>query len=120
MSVSMSNWPLYHYRATVRRVIDGDTIEVLLDHGDHLFKVRRLRLLGYDAPELFSGNNREAGKTSRDALEAMLGTGTIYIETKLDKTSFDRLLAWAYLPGNGDEMLDVAEAMIAGGYGVRA
>ena len=43
---------LWHYRAVVRRVIDGDTIEVLLDKGFGNMKIERLRLAGVDTPEL--------------------------------------------------------------------
>lgn len=120
--MNVSEFCLYRYRGTVNRVIDGDTIEVFpFDLGDRVYRTRRIRLLGYDAPELFSGTDRDAGTAARDALAAILPVGSrIYIETKLDRTSFDRLLGTVYAQGNGDELLGVAEAMIASGHGVLA
>jgi len=108
---------LYHYKATVTRIIDGDTCEVEISLGCRVYTVRRIRLLGYDAPELFSGVNREAGAAAKEALTAIIPVGsTVYIATQLDHTSFERLLAWTYTPGSGDELLDVAKSMIAGGF----
>lgn len=119
--VNASDFKLYRYRATVTRIIDGDSIETMLDLGDRTYRTRRIRLLGYDAPELFSGDDREAGGAAREALGAIMPVGSrVYIETKLDRTSFDRLLGWCYAPGTGDELLDVAEAMIASGHGIAA
>ncbi len=115
--MNRSAWPLFHYRGMVERVLDGDTISVFLDLGDHTYRSRRIRLLGYNAPELFSGVNREAGAAAKNALTALIPVGsTVYLETQLDHTSFERLLAWTYAPGSGDELLDVAAAMIAGGF----
>jgi micrococcal nuclease len=42
---------LYHYRATLVRVVDGDTIDVDLDLGFSLRARHRLRLLDVDTPE---------------------------------------------------------------------
>lgn len=117
MKLSTFTNALYHYQATVRKIVDGDTCEVLLSMGCRDYSVRRIRLLGYDAPELFSGGDRYRGAAAKDALAAILPIGgKVYLETQLDHTSFDRLLATTYAPGNGDELLDVAAAMIAGGF----
>ncbi|MGI8404599.1 MAG: thermonuclease family protein [Thermomicrobiales bacterium] len=108
---------LFHYKATVTRIIDGDTCEVEISLGCRVYTVRRIRLLGYNAPELFSGDDRGSGADAKAALEAIIPIGsTVYIATQLDHTSFERLLAWTYAPGSGDELLDVAAAMIAGGF----
>lgn len=115
-----SQWPLYHYRGVVDRIVDGDTIQVLISLGCHAYTMRRVRLLGYNAPEVV-GVNRAAGLASASALEHIIPVGSrVYLETYLDRASFDRLLAHVYAPGSGDELLDVAAAMIAGGHGVAA
>ncbi len=117
--MNRSDWPLFHYRGMVERVLDGDTISVFLDLGDRTYRSRRIRLLGYDAPELFSGSDRGSGADAKAALEAIIPVGsTVYIATQLDHTSFDRLLGWTYAAGSGDELLDVAEAMRSGGFDV--
>ncbi len=117
----VSTWPAYHYRATMTRIIDGDSIEVLLDLGDRTYRTRRIRIIGFNAPELFSGDDREAGGLARDALADLLPIGSrVYIETKLDRTSFDRLLGIVYVEGSDGNLYKVSEAMIAGGFGVTA
>jgi micrococcal nuclease len=110
---------LYHYRATVSKIVDGDTISAEISLGCHVYSERRIRLLNYDAAELFSGNDRDRGAEAKAALEAIIPVGsTVYIATQLDHTSFDRLLGTVYAAGSGDELLDVSAAMIAGGYDV--
>ncbi len=119
--MNASDWPLYSYRATVERIIDGDTISVELSLGCHVYNDRRIRLLGYNAPELFSGDDRVRGAEARDALELIIPIGCrVYIRTHLDRTSFDRLLGTCYVEGSDGDLYKVSEAMIAGGFGAIA
>ncbi len=112
---------LYHYAGTVTRIIDGDTARIRCDLGMYVKREVSIRLLGYDAPELFSGDDRGSGADAKAALEAIIPVGsTVYIATHLDHTSFDRLLGAVYAAGSGDELLDVCEAMVAGGFDVTA
>jgi len=60
---------LYTYRAYVHRVLDGDTIEAVIDLGFGVRSVQTLRLRGIDAPELVS----KEGKEAKAELERMLG-----------------------------------------------
>ncbi len=48
------------YMCQIRRVIDGDTLEVLIDLGFRQFSVERVRLAGIDTPEI-RGPQRTAG-----------------------------------------------------------
>jgi endonuclease YncB( thermonuclease family) len=52
------------YKAKEVRVIDGDTIEALVDLGFHSFSEQRLRLAQIDAPEI----QTKAGRAARDFL----------------------------------------------------
>lgn len=45
----------FKYKAKVVRVIDGDTIEVMIDFGFHFSKTMHIRLDGIDTPELRGG-----------------------------------------------------------------
>jgi len=112
---------LYHYSGEVQRIVDGDTVRILLALGCRVYATWSIRLLGYNAPELFSGPERAAGAAARDALLAIMPPGTtVFIETQLDRENFGRLLGHVYVPEPGDTLLDVAAAMIAAGHGVRA
>jgi len=61
--------PLYRYKGKVLRVIDGDTIEVLIDLGFYTFKKAKIRLKGINAPEIFHPRSREERKRGLEAKE---------------------------------------------------
>ena len=44
--------PAYRYRAEVGRVVDGDTIDAVIDLGFYIEITERLRLEGLDTPEI--------------------------------------------------------------------
>jgi endonuclease YncB( thermonuclease family) len=80
---------LYRYMATVNRVIDGDTAELIIDEGfKHSWKVS-CRFAGINAPELTSDDpaTREKAAASRNYLALRLPIGKqVYIKSeKLDK-----------------------------------
>lgn len=50
----------YEYMATILRVVDGDTVDVMLDLGLEVHIKQRLRLWGINAPEK-RGSSRSAG-----------------------------------------------------------
>ena len=52
--------PLYQYKATVERWIDGDTIELTVDVGFHMTYRDHFRLFGIDTPERGKAGAAEA------------------------------------------------------------
>ena len=113
----------YNFRVTeIVKVLDGDTIDVLIDLGFELYKKERVRIAGVDTPE----------KRTRDAEEKELGIdATNWLKEKLDSTiagddeltirtelvggvgKYGRLLGWLYV---GDAELSLNEQMITEGY----
>jgi micrococcal nuclease len=55
----------YIYKATLERVVDGDTVDIVIDMGFSTFRKERIRLYGIDAPEI----NTEAGKLAKGFVE---------------------------------------------------
>ena len=45
--------PYYIYRAKLKRVIDGDTVDLIVDAGFYISVHQRFRLQGIDTPEIF-------------------------------------------------------------------
>ena len=45
--------PCYRYRARLERVVDGDTIDVLIELGFYVTLRERVRLEGIDTPEIY-------------------------------------------------------------------
>ena len=71
---------MYTYQAKLIEIIDGDTVDLLIDLGFGVHVRERCRLYGIDAPEMPT----EAGKAAKAYLESLLGaaTGELYVATR--------------------------------------
>ena len=113
----------YNFRVTeVTKVVDGDTIDVVIDLGFDIYKHERVRIAGIDTPE----------KRTRDLEEKALGIDatnwmkytlqdtlkgdnelTIRTELKGGMGKYGRLLGWLYV---GEDTVSLNEQMITEGY----
>jgi endonuclease YncB( thermonuclease family) len=66
---------LYTYHAYVYKVLDGDTVNAVVDLGFGFVTTQTLRLRGIDAPELVTADGREAKKALEKMLEMQDGGG---------------------------------------------
>lgn len=98
---------MYQYKATCIRVIDGDTIEVKIDLGFYIYHTVRIRMNGYDAPELFSGTARDKGALAKEKLEELILWKSLRIQTIKDKRSFDRWIAEVFLDTSESENVNL-------------
>ena len=85
---------LYHYKMTVSKVVDGDTVYGDVDLGFNIgFKKMEFRLSGINTPET-KGATREAGLTSKKFVEDAILNKEVIIVTKKDgKEKYGRYLA---------------------------
>lgn len=99
---------MWKYRARLERIIDGDTLEVVIDVGFHTYHREQIRLLDVNTPEI-KGVTREAGLKAKEFVRIWLMNATLdakdknwplIIETKKDD-SFGRYLAYVYRQDNG-------------------
>jgi micrococcal nuclease len=103
---------MYEYSCKVDRVVDGDTVDVVLDLGfDILFK-SRVRLYGIDTPESRTRDldEKARGKMAGAYLKEALDNGTkVVIETKLkdSRGKYGRVLGNVVVDG-----VNINEAMI--------
>jgi micrococcal nuclease len=107
--------PYGPYRAVIERVVDGDTVHVIVSLGLDEYAYRMIRLRGANAPELFSGppEERERGKAARDFLVELLPQGTrCRLATQRDRSTFGRYVASIEL----EDGTDVATALIEAGH----
>lgn len=90
---------IWTYAARVRKVVDGDTLRVVVDLGLGQRTRARLRLRGIDTPELYT----QAGEQARQFVaRALADAGTIVITTRRTDI-YGRFLADVkYLPGATD------------------
>ena len=105
---------MYHYKAKILRVVDGDTVDSDVDFGRFIHQIVRLRLLGIDAPEKRKPT-KEAGDAATDYLRELIEGKTVAIKTELDKDDkYGRLLATIYTDA-GD---NVNELLVKNGHAV--
>ena len=50
---------MYEYNCEIKRVVDGDTVDVIIDLGFDIFYKSRVRLYGIDTPESRTRNKDE-------------------------------------------------------------
>ena len=100
--------------ATVDYVIDGDTIDVVVDGAG-----KRVRLIGVDAPESASRDeslNTHEGELATGYLRTLLPQDHIvYLQKDTSETDrYDRLLryVWLEIPVDANGMQEVSEKMV--------
>ena len=65
---------MYNYNATCVRVVDGDTIDAMIDLGFGVHVKKRIRLAGINAPESRTRNlvEKKLGLAAKERLKEML------------------------------------------------
>tara|TARA_E500000081_G_C6009504_1_gene295127 strand:- start:184 stop:627 length:444 start_codon:yes stop_codon:yes gene_type:complete len=82
---------MYEYRATIRKVVDGDTVDVDIDLGFGVWlKDERVRMMGIDTPESRTRDKVEKkfGKAAGARLKSLLGK-TAVLKTRVAKDGED-------------------------------
>ena len=103
---------MYEYGCTVERVVDGDTIDVVLDLGFDIRFKSRVRLYGIDTPESRTRDKDEKvrGKMAAAFLKEAVDNGAkVVIETKLkdSRGKYGRVLGNVVVDG-----VNINEALI--------
>jgi endonuclease YncB( thermonuclease family) len=108
---------LWRYRATLIRVIDGDTLVALVDTGFFGRHEVHVRIAGLFAPEMSS----EGGEAARDALskalEPMTSPWGLRVITRQRETvisevrSFERYVADVFLVAADGALVDVKDLL---------
>jgi micrococcal nuclease len=107
-----------YYVRKVEGVVDGDTIDVLIDLGFDILFASRVRLAGIDTPESRTKDLKEKalGLESKEYLKkALKDAKSVVIKTeKMDSSEkYGRILGWVYI--NGDTV-SLNDMMINDGY----
>ena len=99
---------MYEYKATVLRIVDGDTVELAIDVGFNITITENIRLANIDTAEIFRPSNeaeRAHGMEAKAFLEDLFLYKQILIKTS--KTGkYGRYIAeLIYLDQNVSELL---------------
>ena len=102
---------MYRYKVDVRRVVDGDTVDVDVDLGfGMIYKKQRVRMLGIDTPESRTRDlvEKKFGKASKAHLTKILESGDIEMFSH-DRGKFGRILGNLY---HGSSSYSINQQMI--------
>jgi len=107
-----------YYVRKVENIVDGDTIDVLIDLGFDILFQSRVRLAGIDTPESRTKDLKEKalGLESKEYLKKYLKDAkSVVIKTeKMDSSEkYGRILGWVYVNGDTESLND---KMINDGY----
>jgi micrococcal nuclease len=107
-----------YYVRKVENVVDGDTIDVLIDLGFDILFQSRVRLAGIDTPESRTSDKAEKvlGLESKEYLKKYLKDAkSVIIKTeKMDSSEkYGRILGWVYV---NDDTESINDKMINDGY----
>ena len=111
---------MYEYNCKVKRVVDGDTVDVVIDLGFDIHFATRVRLYGMDTPESRTRNKDEKvrGLMSKDFLKEWMEKDDVIIRTRKDKKGkFGRVLGEMLGRGENVNKLMVKECYAVEYYG---
>lgn len=105
---------LYHYKATVTSVYDGDTCTADIDLGLGIWvRGEKIRLARINAPEV-RGEEREAGIRSRDFLRGRIEGREVIIRTIKDqKEKYGRYLGEILSEDENGNPLNINDLLVA-------
>lgn len=113
---------LYNFNAVIQRVIDGDTVEAVIDVGFDILHRTNIRFIDIDTPETRRVRNVSEAHVKRgkditqwlkDKIEGM--PVTIKTRKMSGDITFNRYLAYIYIDDNG-ESIDLIEMMLSLGF----
>jgi micrococcal nuclease len=89
---------IYIYKAELIRVVDGDTVDLIIDLGFDTSRKERFRLYGIDAPEMRTEAGKEAKAWLWEVLQPLesIYVQTIQLSTKAKRDKYGRFLAVLY------------------------
>tara|TARA_B100001063_G_C16632594_1_gene486616 strand:+ start:43 stop:474 length:432 start_codon:yes stop_codon:yes gene_type:complete len=90
---------MYEYKVKeVAKVVDGDTVDVIVDLGFSLFKKERCRVAGIDTPESRTRDKKEKvyGLEAKAYLKGLLSSAeNLTVRTEKDG-KYGRMLGWLF------------------------
>lgn len=103
---------MYQYKAKVERVVDGDTIDIVIDLGFKITTNQRIRLADINTPETYNvkkdSEEYKKGVAARQFVEQRLSenNNNILIETDKFTGKYGRYIGTIYLDDNEKSLND--------------
>lgn len=106
----MTTAPYVYRIERVHRIVDGDTYDLTVDVGFHLYATVRVRLHGWDTPEMSKGSAHERAEAARARSVASMWfntsllsgpAATWWVRTEKDPDAFGRWLGDVWVEQGG-------------------
>lgn len=107
---------MYHYKAKVDRIVDGDTIDVVIDLGFKITTYQRIRLAKINTPETYNvkkdSEEYQKGMISKQYLELRIAANNYEIQLETEKVTekYGRYIGTIWLADSttalNDEMVE--------------
>lgn len=115
---------MYEYAARLVDVIDGDTIDVMVDLGFEVYTGKRLRFKGVDTEEIRDKDpiRRENAQKARDFVKSVLGNNrpltikTFKTRTGKDRKTFGRYVSEVYYVNDDGIHVEIGKVLIENGF----
>ncbi len=114
---------MYQYKATIKKVVDGDTLEIDIDLGLSVWiRSEKVRLYGVNTPEVYGVKRGtaewEQGNKASDFVKMVLKEADeIIVETVKDKKEkYGRYLAVVFIKIDQNELTGLTDIRTVGGY----
>lgn len=109
---------MYEYKVKVIEVIDGDTIDVVIDLGFDIFTNKRIRLAGIDCPEsrTIDLHEKKLGTEAKEYLKQLVGNASnVVVKTLATDTyeKYGRVLGKVYIESSA---ISVNDLLVSRGY----
>ncbi len=108
---------LFHYKALITNVYDGDTCTADIDLGFGIWiRGEKLRLHRINAPEIVGASSLQ-GRDSQQFLASLIGSKEVTLETIKDKKEkYGRFLAEIWILDKGGMRVNVNDLMVEKGF----
>lgn len=82
---------MYHYKAKVERVVDGDTFDIVIDLGFKITTNQRIRMAKINTPETYNvkkdSEEYQKGMASKQYIEHRLAINNYEVELETEKAT---------------------------------
>jgi micrococcal nuclease len=111
---------MYQYKAFVERIVDGDTMDVIIDLGFKITTNQRIRLANINTPETYTvkknSEEYQKGMAAKQYVEQRIAANSneILLETEKDTEKYGRYIGTIWLADKeitlNDELVEMGHA----------
>ena len=109
---------MYEYKAKLIKVVDGDTVDAMIDCGFSVFRKERIRLRGINAPESRTRDKEEKklGLAAKARLKELLKGQDVELHCEKEKGKFGRVSGVLWVCARPTVKRDLNKQMVSEGH----